>query len=127
MRAFAGRQLIIDRGSQQFALTEILESSVAATAERSVAMGRQVSEQTLPVPLGLQARPDGAVLRVADVSSGSRAERAGLRGGDSIIAINGVPVAEIPMAELRAHIGASPLTLTVERDGKTLELAVPDR
>jgi S1-C subfamily serine protease len=90
-------------------------------------MGRQVSEQTLPVPLGLQARPDGPVLRVAGVSSGSRAERTGLRGGDSIIAINGVPVAEIPMAELRAHIGASPLTLTVERDGKTLELAVPDR
>ena len=75
----------------------------------------------------LRTGKGGLLLRVAGVGAGSRAERAGLRGGDEIVAINGRAVAEIPMAELRQHMGAAPLSLTVKRDGETLELAVPDR
>ena len=61
--------------------------------------------------------PEGAV--VAQVEPGSSAERAGLRRGDVVVAIDGVPVHS--STQVRNHVGlkrvGQSVALTVERDG----------
>jgi Do/DeqQ family serine protease len=65
----------------------------------------------------------GAV--IASVEPGSAAERAGLKPGDVVLALDGKPVSS--SADLRTRIGllraGSPLTLTVLRKGERLRIA----
>ena len=126
MGLFGDNQLIIDQGAERFALIPS-RAPARAAAPAPTTGGARIRQETLPVPLGLSARPTADSLVVAGVAPDSRAERAGLAAGDRITDINGVAVADIPGADLRSHMVAAPLIFTVERDGETLELAVPDR
>ncbi|HUY33861.1 MAG TPA: M20/M25/M40 family metallo-hydrolase [Pirellulales bacterium] len=71
-------------------------------------------------------RPTGDGLRILAVSRGSAAEKAGLRGGDRIVALAGTPLRSA--ADLRAWVLAAsrPLKLRIDRDGVNapLELVV---
>jgi regulator of sigma E protease len=65
---------------------------------------------------------------IGDVLAGSAAERAGLRPGDRVLAIDGRPVSswEGLVAEVQDHPG-QPATLLIERDGtETTLVATPD-
>jgi regulator of sigma E protease len=63
--------------------------------------------------------------RVGKVMPGSPAERAGLREGDQIAAVNGEPVADFSalVGQVQPKPGAT-LDFTVERDGQTLRVPV---
>ncbi len=66
--------------------------------------------------------------QVPGVQSGSPAEKAGLRAGDTIVAINGEAVRHF--FDLMRIVGASPnreLTLTVRRGGETLTIRATPR
>ncbi|HZR96255.1 MAG TPA: M50 family metallopeptidase [Gaiellaceae bacterium] len=64
-----------------------------------------------------------ATTRVAQVEAGAPAEQAGLRSGDTIVAVNGKQATTFPRVStlIRSSKGA-PITVTVRRDGKTLVL-----
>lgn len=66
--------------------------------------------------------------RVAAVTPGGAAERAGLQEGDLLLAVNGVPIKGVSewIETVKDHRGQT-LVVTVERDGVTRELALtPD-
>lgn len=61
--------------------------------------------------------------KIGKVTSESPAEAAGLMGNDSILAVNGEPTETWEeVAELIGNSGGLPVTLSVQRDGITLEL-----
>lgn len=67
--------------------------------------------------------PDGAgPIELNGAAPGSIAERAGIRPGDRLVAINGRPIADIPREELPTLFRSSPITLTIERDGATQDI-----
>jgi predicted aspartyl protease len=76
------------------------------------------------------SKTDGA-LSVVDVLRSSPAQRAELAPGDRIVALDGEPVDDTSLAEVRAALAAAPgtaVTLGVERDGATrdVELILED-
>lgn len=63
--------------------------------------------------------------RVGKAMPGSPAERAGLREGDLIVAVDGVPVADFPaLVALVQPKPGSTLEFTVQRDGQDLQLPI---
>jgi regulator of sigma E protease len=69
------------------------------------------------------APTDRASAKVGEVSSGMPAAAAGLHAGDRIVAVNGerAPTFDAIAKRIRASKG-KPITLTVERDGRTVVL-----
>lgn len=61
---------------------------------------------------------------VGAVTTGSPAFKAGLRPGDHVVAVNGAPVRVWDEMTARIRASAAPVTLVVERDGKTVELVM---
>ena len=105
-------------------------------AELSVKMGDQASASALRYlsdskrgMLGVVLDDDGRGLRVSAVTPGGPAERAGIREGDVITAIDGSRVNGGDDAGLASHLTAGkPVQLSVLRGGKTLQLrATPER
>jgi Do/DeqQ family serine protease len=81
-------------------------------------IGVAIQELTPEIASALGTRRvEGAV--IARVEPRSPAERAGLKAGDLVVAVDGTPVRS--MAQLRNRIGLT-LTLTVERKGETRSL-----
>jgi serine protease Do len=75
--------------------------------------------------LGIETRPsdtEGAL--VGEVHPGSPARKAGVREGDRITKVNDAAVADerALVSDIRRRKPGDDITLTVERDGKTLEL-----
>jgi len=75
---------------------------------------------------GIMALPDRETgdLTVQRCVEGSPAARAGVREGDSIVAINGTPIADLPAADRMKAFRSSPITLTIERDGERIEVSM---
>jgi carboxyl-terminal processing protease len=64
---------------------------------------------------------------VASVAQGSPADHAGLQVGDRVVAVDGMPVAEIPLADVRALLRGAPGTqhvLTVAHAGVRSDVAL---
>ena len=86
-------------------------------------LGTSVQDHPGAMPTTLQAEsPPGAM--VAEVAPGSAADKAGLRRGDVIIAVNGRPI--VSAGQLRARVGLIPVGQSVEldvlRDGNRVKL-----
>jgi len=64
--------------------------------------------------------------KVNDVTSGSPADKAGIKSGDVIVAIDGVasPGAESLTGFVRAHAAGDVVKLTIVRDGKSMDVDV---
>ncbi len=83
----------------------------------------QVVQTTGPRRYGVQFTEFmGSPMVVAGADAGSIADRAGVRAGDKILRLNGKAVAEMPEAERIAAMRGSPLVLTIEREGKPVEI-----
>jgi regulator of sigma E protease len=61
---------------------------------------------------------------IASVTAGSPAERAGLRAGDRVVAVDGQPVSGRELGERILSSGGRPLELTVLREGRELTVTV---
>lgn len=75
--------------------------------------------QRLEVPKGV----DGAVVR--GVAPGSRADKAGLRPGDVIVAVGNRRVGSAKVIEQRLHSSKGSVPILVQRNGRALYLAFP--
>jgi len=73
--------------------------------------------------IGLRGAGDG-VPEVALVASGSPAEEAGVRVGDRVLRIGGTSVASLSSDDIAAAMRAPHVTLTVQRGGETIEIAM---
>jgi C-terminal processing protease CtpA/Prc len=105
-------------------------------AELSVKIGDQASASALRYladdkrgMLGVVLDDEDNGLRVSAVTPGGPAERAGIRDGDVITAVDGTPIDNGGDAELAGHLTAGkPVKLSVLRDGKALQMRVtPER
>jgi hypothetical protein len=68
--------------------------------------------------LQFRGMPGGSVLTVVRVDAGSLGERAGIKAGDTFIALNGRPAGEYDMAALGTLFrSATPLRFELERGG----------
>ncbi len=63
-------------------------------------------------------------VRVREVTPDMPAARAGLKAGDRILAIDGVPFSDIPQEKLRDHLAKPKITLRIERDGQQLDITM---
>lgn len=72
----------------------------------------------------LERSPDGTGVRVVDVVPGSRAERAGFRPGDRIVAVDGKPIVDLDTLHRVVQQPVPELVFTLERDGRTVTATV---
>lgn len=72
--------------------------------------------------------PDTSKVQIMSVVEGTPAEQAGLQAGDVVRAVNGAAVTDIETlsAMIREQVG-NEVTITVERDGQTLDIAATPR
>jgi regulator of sigma E protease len=61
---------------------------------------------------------------IASVSNDSPAEEAGIRAGDRVVAVGGEPVSGEGLGEHILGSEGKPLVLTIERDGRSVEITV---
>ncbi|HEU4850733.1 MAG TPA: RIP metalloprotease RseP [Telluria sp.] len=87
------------------------------------ALARLSVESDIAGELGLSVwRPKASV---GAVPAGGVAEKAGLRSGDVVLAVNGKPVADgIEFIDLVRASAGKPLALTIERAGRTQQLSL---
>jgi S1-C subfamily serine protease len=106
-------------------------SRLAFTLDQQHERIRFVATGPIPPPppirtlgFGLRARP-GEAPRVGPVTSGSAADRAGLREGDAIVAIGGVPAGSLDPGRMRELTrGEGPVAVRIARGGEEREVKV---
>ena len=92
-------------------------------ARELVALVQRGSGGEARFALGLELEVDDrAGYRVRRVVPGGAAERAGLRAGDRLVALDGKPLEVGPAAFARQTREGEPARLTIERDGKRIEV-----
>lgn len=91
---------------------------------RLVSDGRPISSSGRPRIGLLSAGVREGRMEIDGVAPGSPAEKAGLRAGDAILKINGEPVAPMKPGDVAMALRASPLRLTLLRDGREIEVSV---
>ncbi|WP_432491600.1 trypsin-like peptidase domain-containing protein [Kineococcus gypseus] len=105
----------------------IPSAQAGRTAEQLIRTGRAV-HPVIRVSLDSQYRGEG--VQVLDqpgaVESGGPADRAGLRPGDVVLAVDGRPVTEAAelIVDIRARQPGDTVTLTVRRGGQDLQVPV---
>lgn len=102
-------------------------SSASFVINDIIANGKFHGTPTLGIMVATYDTEDGGTIVVAvEVNAGSSAEEAGMEPGDIILAVNGQDIsttAEL-MAIRRQHAIGDTLTLTVLRDGETMDIPV---
>ncbi len=90
--------------------------------------GRNVTLTITPKgdpPLGIALAPWVSPAQIDGVSAGGLADKAGVKSGDRIVAVDGIEVTNLPQAlDLldKGKRSGEPVPITLERDGKRLEL-----
>lgn len=96
------------------------------TAWLAKAGWRVVTDTLREARLGVMLAPDSGGVRVAEVSPGSAARRAGVRAGDVLVRVAGVATSDRDFnSKWRARAGdheGAPLVLEIRRDGAPLTL-----
>ena len=79
-----------------------------------------------PPRLGVRLEENAGTVRIVDVTSGSLAEKSGLKGGDQLVEIAGTPVKSTlhAITAIRLQPAGTWLPLRVKRSDETLELVV---
>ncbi len=79
-----------------------------------------------PPRLGVQLEENAGIVRIAGVTSGSLAERTGLKAGDLIVEVAGVPVSRTlrVIAAIRLQPAGTWLPMRVKRGEETLDLLI---
>jgi len=79
-----------------------------------------------PPRLGVRLEAVDGGVTLTDVTAGSLAEKTGLKGGDRIVSLAGIPVSKISsvIAAVRAQPAGTWLPLQVRRGAETLELVI---
>ncbi len=78
-----------------------------------------------PFRIGVAFAPGSTGWKVSAVTPGSAAEKSGIKPGDVVTMVNGKPIGAIARDELGRLFGSpTPVTLKVDRDGRTLEVPV---
>jgi predicted metalloprotease with PDZ domain len=75
--------------------------------------------------LGVRSNPDSAGERIMSVDAGGPADRAGVKVGDRLMSLGGIPVVDEWRAKFWAKFtgaAGAPLSIVVERDGRRLTL-----
>ncbi|HEX5386018.1 MAG TPA: RIP metalloprotease RseP [Gemmatimonadales bacterium] len=109
-------------------VVEKIQGTDASTVRIALADGRVVTLPIGPTAVGARIRAASALLPyrpavVDSVVSGRPAGAAGVRPGDSIIAINGHSAAQIyDVFAILDTSPARPVTLTVDRNGRTVSI-----
>lgn len=87
---------------------------------------KQASAKPDPPRLGVTLADDQGSLRIVQVTTGSLAERTGLKSGDRLLEVGGVPAKKISsvIASIRQQPAGSWLPMRVQRRDATLELVV---
>lgn len=114
-----------------------VEIAVGSKPDRLITVEIKRGDEILQVPLktdkvtkyemgyaGFRAK---ILTQIMMVNPGSPAEKAGLQPGDIILAVNGQPVFFYNFVKKIEENPEKPLVLTVERQGKTLEVTVTPR
>lgn len=68
--------------------------------------------------------PETEDLSIVGIDPGSPADKAGLKKGDTVVAINGTPLGKISSDDRMAQFKKSPLKLRVDRDGSLVEISM---
>ena len=79
-----------------------------------------------PPRLGVRLEENDGAVRIIDVTAGSLAERTGLKAGDEVVEVAGLPVKRnlVVIAAIRMQPAGTWLPLRVKRGDETLELVV---
>lgn len=95
-------------------------------ADAVFALPKQATSAPLPPRLGVSLEESNGEVRVADVSAGSLAERTGLRSGDRLIEVAGMPATKLMpvIASIERQPEGTWLPLRVRRGDETLDLVV---
>jgi serine protease Do len=105
----------------RFAYKEIKAHGIV----RPITIGAHAQTITLDLAKGLGLPQDYGVI-VSDVENGSPAEAGGLRAGDVIVSVDGVPIDSLPkyIAFLYLHSAGHPMVIQVLRDGKPVTVSI---
>jgi hypothetical protein len=124
----AAREKVISAPPSQYAAREKVYLDACDDLRKMLADLKLPDPGTaLPPPsamrLGVAVGPEPEMI-INSVDTGSRAERIGLKVGDSVVSINGKPITSV--YDLRAIVSAnSHLVVTLTRDGKKLTMEEP--
>jgi uncharacterized iron-regulated protein len=98
----------------------------AGLADAVFALPQRAAAAPEPPRLGVHLEEHEGGVRIASVSAGSLAERTGLKSGDRLIELAGLPVKGMGpvIAAVRRQPGGTWLPLRVQRGNETLEMVV---
>jgi len=131
-----GDRIVAVNGATITSWEELQEKLFTLPPPVAVQIEGRPAPLTLTVPLTEAART--ALVRAVDplyapvidqVKTGAPAQRAGLRGGDRVVVVNGAPVASwLQFTRIVRGSDGRPLSIEVERDGARLTLSLtPER
>jgi serine protease Do len=105
----------------RFAYKEIKEHGIV----RPITIGAHAQTITPDLAKGLGLPQDFGVI-ISDVDSGGPAEAGGLRAGDVVVSVDGVPIDSLPkyMAFLYLHSVGHPMQMQVLRSGKPVTASI---
>jgi uncharacterized iron-regulated protein len=119
-------------GVQQVGTLLPMDADVKCTDLRSgladavFALPPQASAQPEPPRLGIQLEQNQDSVQIAAITAGSLAEKTGLKSGDRLLELGGMPVKKVPpvIAAIRQQPAGSWLPLRLQRGEATLDVVV---